>query len=353
VKKVLSIVGARPQFIKAAPLSRALRHSFDEVLIHTGQHYDQNMSAVFFEQLSIPKPHENLQVGSGSHAYQTGTMMIKLEEAMLNHRPDCVLIYGDTNSTLAASLAAVKLHIPIAHIESGLRNFDLSIPEEVNRVIADKLATFLFVPTEKGIVNLEKEGIRDNVYLTGDVMYDTLLYGLSIANEKSTILDELGLTGSDYSLCTIHRAENTDSIKNLKEIICALGRLGCKMIFPVHPRTLKVVENNHIAIPRNTELIPSVGYLDFVSLEQHATKIITDSGGVQREAYCLRKPCITIFPSTSWVETVEDGWNTLVDCTADEIVQAFNDAHEGHRHMQHYGDGRASERIVEILERML
>jgi UDP-N-acetylglucosamine 2-epimerase len=351
MKTVLTVVGARPQFIKAAPISRALKGDFNEVIIHTGQHYDRNMSEVFFKQLSIPEPNENLDVGSGSHAYQTGIIMIKLEEALTRHRPDGVIIYGDTNSTLAASIASAKLHIPVAHVEAGLRNFDLSIPEEVNRVVADKLSDYLFAPTKTAVDNLSKEGITSNVFLTGDVMYDTLLYALETASNNSSVLSQYDLLSSQFSLCTIHRAENTDNVENLKVIIEALSKIGSKIILPIHPRTRKVMDGNDIKVPDNVMIIPSLGYLDFLLLEQNAQKIITDSGGVQREAYCLKKPCITIFPSTSWIETVEDGWNTLSDCRVESIVYAFHNAKEGHRYEQHYGDGHAARRIVGILKR--
>lgn len=353
MKKVLTVVGARPQFIKAAPISRAINGVLKEVIIHTGQHYDKNMSEVFFRQLSIPEPDENLEVGSGSHAYQTGTMMIKLEEALIRHKPDGVIIYGDTNSTLAASIASSKLHVPVAHIEAGLRNFDLSIPEEVNRVVADKLSRFLFAPTKTAIANLAKEGITDNVFLTGDVMFDTLLYGLEIATNKSDVLSKYKLLNCKFSLCTIHRAENTDNSDNLRNIFDALARVGSIIVFPIHPRTRKVMDDNDILKPPNVMILPSLGYLDFLLLEKHADKIITDSGGVQREAYCLKKPCVTIFPSTSWIETVEDGWNTLSDCHVESIAYAFNNAREGHTYNSHYGDGHAAERIVDILQRSL
>lgn len=353
MKRIVTVVGARPQFIKAAPLSRVLRKEFEEIMIHTGQHYDDNMSEIFFTQLSIPRPDENLGVGSGSHAHQTGLMMMKLEKVFNKYSPECIVIYGDTNSTLAASIAASKLHIPVAHVEAGLRNFDLSIPEEVNRVVADRLSKFLFAPTQTALINLAKEGINENVFLTGDVMFDTLLYGLDIAQRDSTIINTLNLSNVRYTLCTIHRAENTNAVDNLVNIMDALGSLDDQVVFPIHPRTQKVLEDNTIRVSDNIRMIPSVGYLDFLQLELNAQKIITDSGGVQREAYCLKKPCITIFPSTSWVETVEDGWNTLVDCDRKSIIAAYDKAGVGNAHHDHFGDGHASERIVNILKQKL
>jgi UDP-N-acetylglucosamine 2-epimerase len=349
----MTVVGARPQFIKAAPLSKELRRHFQEIIIHTGQHYDSNMSEVFFTQLEIPLPDINLEVGSGSHAYQTGTMLIKLEEVFVKYQPDCIIIYGDTNSTIAASLAAVKLQIPVAHVEAGLRIFDFSTPEAVNRVVADKLSQFLFAPTKTAVVNLKKEGITENVYLTGDVMYDALLYGLSIAEKKSDIISGLKLGDKVYSLCTIHRAKNTDNVQNLQNIINALGAIEDLIVFPVHPRTQKVITSHGINIPNNVQMIPSVGYLDFIMLEKCSHKIITDSGGVQREAYWLKKPCITISPRTSWVETVEDGWNTLVDADQASIVDGYHAAIASGVYKLHFGDGYASLRIADILKGLI
>lgn len=353
MKKIITVVGARPQFIKAAPVSKVLRKYFHEILLHTGQHYDKNMSDIFFSQLRIPEPDINLQVGSASHAEQTANMLIKMEKVFLEENPSLIIIYGDTNSTLAASLAASKIHMPVAHIEAGLRNFDLTIPEEINRVVADKLSNYLFVPTLKAIENLKAEGITKNVYLTGDVMVDALYFGLDIAKKESKILSELNLASKNFCLATIHRAENTDNIENLKQIILSLGEFSEKVVFPVHPRTKKVIQKNIIQVPKNVQLIAPLGYLDFITLESNAKFILTDSGGVQKEAYCLKVPCITIFPSTSWVETVEDGWNKLADANTESILHAYHSSYNFNSHNEHFGDGHAAEKIVEIIRKII
>ena len=353
MKKIITVVGARPQFIKAAPVSRVIRKYFNEILLHTGQHYDANMSDIFFNQLDIPQPDINLHVGSALHGEQTANMITKMEKVFLDEKPSLIIIYGDTNSTLAASITASKIHIPVAHIESGLRNFDLSIPEEVNRVVADKLSKYLFVPTHTAIKNLAAEGITENVYHTGDVMVDALHYGLGIAEKKSRILPELNLEAKRFCLATIHRAENTDNVENLKQIIMALGEFKEKVVFPIHPRTQKVIQINGITIPSNIQLIPSLGYLDFIILESNARMILTDSGGVQKEAYCLKVPCITVFPSTSWIETVEDGWNKLSDANAEAIVSVYNSKFDVTKYNAHFGDGNAAIKIVNIIREII
>ena len=353
MKKIITVVGARPQFIKAAPVSKVLRKYFHEILLHTGQHYDKNMSDIFFSQLSIPEPDINLQVGSASHAEQTAKMLMKMEKVFMDESPSLIIIYGDTNSTLAASIAASKIHIPVAHIEAGLRNFDLTIPEEVNRVVADRLSNYLFAPTLTAIKNLNSEGITKNVYLTGDVMVDALYFGLDIAKKKSNILSELQLLAKNYCLATIHRAENTDDIEKLKQIILSLGEFSEKVVFPVHPRTKKVIQENDISIPKNVQIISPLGYLDFITLESDAKIIVTDSGGVQKEAFCLKVPCITIFPSTSWIETVEDGWNKLADATMESILKAYHSTYNLNSYNAHFGDGHAADRIVKIIKEVL
>jgi UDP-GlcNAc3NAcA epimerase len=353
MKKIVTVVGARPQFVKAAAVSKVLRRNFKEYLVHTGQHYDNNMSDIFFKELNIPIPNENLNIGSFTHAVQTAKMMIKLEEVLLREDPALMIIYGDTNSTLAASIAASKIHIPVAHIESGLRNFDLTIPEEINRVIADKLSTYLFTPTVTAIDNLKEEGIIKNVFHSGDVMYDILLHGLDIADKKSKILSNFKLIRKRYTLVTIHRAENTDNVNNLIEIIKAIGEFQEIIIFPIHPRTNKVIDNNKIKIPRNVVMIPPVGYLDFITLEKNAKLIVTDSGGVQKEAYCLKVPCLTVFPSTSWVETVFDGWNKLVNAEKESILYAYRCNFEFKNYSLHYGNGNAASKIVEKLKQLI
>lgn len=353
MKTILSVVGARPQFVKAAPVSTAIRKYFNEFLVHTGQHYDHNMSDIFFKELNIPKPDLNLNVGSGTHGQQTARMLSKLERVILKEKPDLVVIYGDTNSTLAASLAASKLQVPVAHIEAGLRNFDLRIPEEINRVVADKLSKYLFAPTDTAVHNLHNEGIKENIYQTGDVMYDALMRGIQITKGDNSILDKLGVKAGEYCLTTIHRAENTDSVNNLRNILLALGDFKEQVLFPIHPRTMKVIDSGSLDPSPNILLIPPVGYLNFIVLESNAKLIVTDSGGVQREAYCLRKPCITVFPSTSWIETVEDGWNKLSDATPESILSAYASEWEFSKYSSHFGDGHAADKIAEILKEVI
>lgn len=350
MKKILTIVGARPQFIKAAPVSKEIRKYFKEVLLHTGQHYDYEMSKIFFDQLSIPEPDINLNVGSSSHGKQTAHMILGMEKVMMDIRPNLIIIYGDTNSTLSAAITASKLHIPIAHIEAGLRNFDIRIPEEINRVVSDKLATLLFAPTNTAIKNLKIEGIVDDVYQTGDVMLDSLLQNIDLARKRSKLLKELDIKEKNYFLVTIHRAENTDNIQKLENIILGINQLNKKVIFPIHPRTKKIV--NQFSFKLNTKqihFIEPVGYIDFLNLETNALKIITDSGGVQKEAYCLKIPCVTVFPSSSWPETVSDGWNTLVNANPHDIVNAVYNGSSPIRYKAHYGDGMASVKITKII----
>ncbi len=352
--RIATIVGARPQFIKMAPVSRELRKHFDEIVIHTGQHYDYDMNRIFFEQLNIPEPDYYLGVGSGSHGYQTGEMIKRIEEVLIKEKPDLVLVYGDTNSTLAGALAAVKLHIKIAHVEAGLRSFDKRMPEEVNRVLTDHISDYLFAPTETAVENLYKEGINTGVYLTGDVMYDALLHNIKIARDKSKTLRELGLRSKNYLLATVHRAENTDDRSKLENIINAFVESGEPIVFPAHPRTRKYLEAyglmEIVSKADNIILINPVGYLDMLVLEENAKKILTDSGGVQKEAYFLKVPCITLRERTEWVETVEDGWNTLVGANKEKILKAIWEFEPmGKTYTYRFGNGRASERVVQIL----
>jgi len=352
--KVLSIVGARPQFIKCGPVSRELRKVFTEVLVHTGQHYNENMSEAFFRELDLPCPDYNLGVNAGSHAHQTGEMMKKLEKVVLAERPDYVLVYGDTNSTLAGSLTASKLQIPIAHVEAGLRSFNREMPEEINRIVTDHLSHTLFCPTETALKNLGREGITSNVHLVGDVMYDALWENLNRAKSKSKILDKLGLQPQEYTLATVHRAENTDNsekLANILEAFTQLGKLGNKIIFPVHPRTkkcmLELTQKNYSF--ENLMVIEPLSYLDMLRLESQASAIITDSGGVQKEAFWLRVPCVTLRNETEWMETVEEGWNVLVGANVGKIVRAVETAKAGHVAKWPWGKGEASRRIVQIL----
>jgi UDP-N-acetylglucosamine 2-epimerase len=376
--KILSVVGARPQFIKAAPVSRALRKRCDEVLVHTGQHYDLNMSQVFFEELEIPEPDYNLGVGSGTHAWQTGQMLIRLEELLLKEQPDWVLVYGDTNSTLAGALAAAKLHIPVAHIEAGLRSFNKAMPEEINRVLADHLSTILFCPTGAAAANLLHEGFSNipnngklidcNVNLhdleakidrplvinTGDVMYDALLYNIGIAENNSIIIRSLGVQPKQYYLATVHRAENTDDPARLQNILQALALAEEKVVLPMHPRTGKYIADYKLdGLLENSQIcvVDPVSYLDMLVLEKQAKAIVTDSGGVQKEAYLLGVPCITLRNETEWVETVAAGANKLVGCDAAAIEHAMASLPDrGSWKNAFYGDGHASELIVNVLQ---
>lgn len=351
--KVLTVVGARPQFIKAAPVSSALRKGHQEVFVHTGQHYDYEMSKIFFEGLNLPEPDDNLGVGSGRHGQQTGKMLAELEEVMLGERPDVVLVYGDTNSTLAGALAAVKLHIPVAHVEAGLRSFNRQMPEEINRVVTDHVSDLLFCPTQTALEHLKNEGIENGVWLTGDVMLDALLENIKVAEEKSSILDRLGLRTEAYLLATVHRPSNTDHRQNLANIVAALLEIGEPVVLPVHPRTEKALKRFGLYAPLSEAegiiLTQPLGYLDFLALEQHARMILTDSGGVQKEAYFLHKPCITLREETEWVETLENGWNVLVGANKDKILSNLRDRQISAAPKELFGDGRAAERIMRHL----
>jgi len=358
--KLANIVGARPQFIKVAPLLRAIQQHneacpeapIQEVLVHTGQHYDYEMSQVFFDELRLKAPDYHLGVGSGTHGYQTGEMLKRIEGVLLKEKPDLVIVYGDTNSTLAGALAAVKLHIPVAHVEAGLRSFKKSIPEEINRVLTDHVSDFLFCPTETAVKNLEREGITQGVYLVGDVMYDAAFMYLELAERKSQILKRLNIALKSYALVTVHRAENTDNPERLRAIFAGLERIvqaGLQVILPLHPRTRKVAEALGLSL-NSVWVLKPVSYLDMLLLEKNARVILTDSGGVQKEAFFFRVPCVTLREETEWVETVEAGWNTLVGCDPEWIVQAALEAKPGGESAWPYGDGRAGERIVNILE---
>lgn len=347
-RKVVSVVGARPQFIKAAPLSRELRTCAEEVLVHTGQHYDVELSQTFFEELHLPRPDYNLGVGSGSQGYQTGAMVQGIEDVLLKEEPDITLVYGDTNSTLAGALAAVKLHIPLAHVEAGLRSFNKKMPEEVNRVVADHCADLLFCPTRTAVDNLSRENIRENVYLTGDVMYDALLFNLDLAR-TSPILEELEVVPREYLLTTIHRQSNTDDPEALRRIVTAFARVEKKVVFPVHPRTRKALSGSTIPLSENVISTAPLGYLDFLKLESEAAAILTDSGGVQKEAYLLGVPCITLREETEWVETVEEGWNVLAGTDTEKIVKMAKTLTPKNAQRQLFGDGTAAQKIVTIL----
>ncbi|NPE28452.1 UDP-N-acetylglucosamine 2-epimerase (non-hydrolyzing) [Methanococcoides sp. SA1] len=350
--KVASIVGVRPQFVKASVVSKELRKKHEEVLIHTGQHYDYEMNMVFFDELNIPKPEYCLGIGSGSHGYQTGEMLKEIEKVLIEEKPDLVLTYGDTNSTLAGSLAASKLNIKSAHIESGLRSFDKSMPEEVNRVLTDHCSDILFCPTKNAVENLKREGITSNVYLTGDVMADSLLYNREIAKSRSNILKVLDLKTNDYFVATIHRSSNTDNKENLKNIVDAFFEINETIVFPLHPRTEKSLKKYGLydKLKSSVKLIEPLGFLDFIKLMSHAKMILTDSGGIQKEAYILKVPCVTLRENTEWVETVEDGWNVLVGSNKDKIVEIVNEFKPSfERYRNRFGNGDASKNIVSVI----
>ncbi len=320
---ILTIVGARPQFIKAAAVSRVLRKQFREVLVHTGQHYDGNMSQVFFDELEIPRPDYNLGIGSGGHGAQTGAMLAAIEGVLLKEVPDRVLVYGDTNSTLAGALAAAKLHIPVAHAEAGLRSFNRRMPEEINRVLTDHVADLLFCPSETAVAHLAKEGITSGVHLVGDVMFEALMHAATVAKQKSDVLERLALAPGAYALATIHRPENTDDPRRLARLMGALRDLSLKMpvLFPVHPRTRDRLPGMETDPGGDLRLLEPQGYLNMVRLEAGATVILTDSGGIQKEAYWLRVPCVTLREETEWVETVQQGWNVLAGADRERIVR--------------------------------
>ena len=350
MKKIITILGARPQFIKAAAVSSVFGKHVHEILVHTGQHYDANMSDVFFQELGIPAPKYHLNIGSGSHGAMTGAMLSAIEEILLKETPDFVMVYGDTNSTLAGALAASKLLIPVIHVEAGLRSFNKAMPEEQNRILTDHVSNLLFVPTQTAIDNLHREGITAGVYNVGDVMFDGILHFSKLAAEKSTILSELNLVDQDYLLCTIHRAENTNDINRLKGIVNGLNDANEQIILPLHPRTQKYLADYGIALNKHIRVIEPVGYLDMVRLETGAKKIVTDSGGVQKEAFFLAKPCITMRDETEWVETVENGWNIIVGADAEKITQAINTFEPQLERKSYFGNGTAALQMVELIK---
>ncbi|MDR0801627.1 non-hydrolyzing UDP-N-acetylglucosamine 2-epimerase [Fluviicola sp.] len=344
--KIVTILGARPQFIKAAAVSSVFSKYFDEVLVHTGQHYDPNMSDVFFEELNIPNPKYHLNIGSGSHGAMTGAMLVEIEKVLEIEKPDFVLVYGDTNSTIAGALAASKILIPVIHVEAGLRSFNKAMPEEQNRILTDHISDLLFVPTQTAVDNLKNEGITKGVHLVGDVMYDGILHFAKIAREKSTILNKLQLKEGDFLLCTIHRAENTNSPERLASIFTALNACGELVVLPLHPRTLKYINDYGLQLGDNIRVIEPVGYLDMVRLESTAKKIVTDSGGIQKEAFFLGIPCITMRDETEWVETVENGWNIVVGADEARIVDAIRHFNPTSERKSYFGKGNASQLMV-------
>lgn len=358
MKTIATIVGARPQFIKVAPVSKAFRERGDitEVLIHTGQHYDAGMSDVFFNELRIQKPDYQLDVHGGGHGAMTGAMMQKLEPILQEILPDCVLIYGDTNSTLAGALVGAKLHIPVAHVEAGLRSFNRAMPEEINRIVADQLAQTLFASTEASVANLKREGVAaERIHLVGDVMYDAALQFAEVAKLRGGLLDRYGLVPNGYVLATVHRAENTDSLERLRTIVAALETVAktLPVVLPLHPRTEGRMKAAGLVFDRVC-IIPPVGYLDMVTLEVQSAVIATDSGGVQKEAFFYRVPCVTMRDETEWVELVELGWNKLappaVGGLAETILSAIGTCG---RDAQPYGDGKAAVAISAVLGRVV
>jgi UDP-GlcNAc3NAcA epimerase len=368
MKKILTVVGARPQFIKAAVISRLLRSDAwkglaTERLVHTGQHYDVNMSEIFFAEMCIPKADVNLGIGGGGHGAMTGEMLARLEMELQSYRPDIVMIYGDTNSTLAGALAASKLHIPVAHIEAGLRSRDKGMPEEQNRLVADHVSTWLLCPTEAALANLKHEGIVNcvacapssdypRVAKVGDVMLDASLFYRGVAASRpqaERLLPKLGLQGS-FRLLTLHRAENTDDTARLAGIFKALNKADeLPIVFPVHPRTRKMLEAATIEVGKHIRMLDPVGYLDMLDLEASCERVITDSGGVQKEAYFFGKPCLTLRDTTEWIETVESGWNQLVGAEPEAIARALESPIPKGERAPHYGSGDAGTRILETI----
>lgn len=358
--KIVTIVGARPQFVKAAVLSRLIRSSewndkFTEILVHTGQHYDQNMSEVFFTDMEIPRPDYNLNIGSGTHGKMTGQMLIKIEEVLLKEKPDIVLVYGDTNSTLAGALAASKLHIPVSHVEAGLRSFWKYMPEEQNRILTDHISDYLFCPTKTAVHNLEKEGVTKGVYNVGDIMLDAnLFYQQKLQKEKEQGINKyenikgLGTETiqNDFILATVHRAENTDNPEKLKNIIDAFNSINTNIILPLHPRTRKILAENGFQLESHIKVIDPVGYFEMLELELKCKCVITDSGGVQKEAYFMKKPCITLRDQTEWVETVESGWNVLAGTNKKKIIDSFKNLSVPNTYPAHYGKGNSGKEIL-------
>jgi UDP-N-acetylglucosamine 2-epimerase len=347
--RILSVVGNRPQFVKSAPLSLALRErGVEEIVLHTGQHYDPELSAVFFEELELAPPRHRLETGSGTHGEQTGRMLPEIEAAVLAEKPDAVLVFGDTNSTLAGALAAGKLLVPVAHVEAGLRSFDRSMPEELNRVLVDRMSSVLFCPTEVAVGNLAVEGIADGVHLVGDVMYDANLRLAPIARERSDALARSGVEPGGYLVLTLHREANV-SPEPLAQLAEALAELDEPVVFPAHPRTSGALAAAGISLPPSVRVLPPAGYLDFAALASQARIVLTDSGGVQKEAYWYGVPCVTLRTTTEWVETVETGWNRLVGTDPAAIVAAVREAEHPAERPPLYGDGRASARIADLL----
>jgi UDP-GlcNAc3NAcA epimerase len=355
--KMLTVVGARPQFIKAAAISRAIRDQYtnliEEIIVHTGQHHDENMSQIFFDELDIPKPKFNLGISGGGHGEMTGKMLEGIERVLLQERPDCLLIYGDTNSTLAGAISAAKLYIPVAHVEAGLRSFNMRMPEEINRILSDRISSLLFCPTITAVENLSAEGIKNGVYQVGDVMYDVALFYRERAQKNSRIFNSLGLTSKNVALATCHRAENTDDPLRLASILGAFSEIAkdLPLVLPLHPRTKKLIAENHLNPLLDSIIITDpLPFLDMIALEQGAKIILTDSGGIQKEAFFYKTPCITLRDETEWVETVSLGWNHLVGANKKAILDAVNNMDVTPIPQESpYGNGDASQEICRYL----
>ncbi len=353
--KIITVVGARPQFIKAALVSRAMKKAgIREVLVNTGQHYDYEMSRKMFEDLDMDDPTYDLGIGSMNQVEQVSTMMMKLVPIIIKEKPDVILVYGDTNSTLAGALAATKMKIDLAHVEAGLRSFDWNMQEEINRILTDRVSSTLFCPTIGAVRNLKKEGISGGVHNVGDIMYELSMKMADVASRKSAILDELEVRAGRYVLVTVHRAENTDFPARLTSIVRGISGIKDTIVFPLHPRTRKMLEKfdllKKLEKNRNLRIIPPAGYLDMVNLERNARKIVTDSGGVQKEAYFFKVPCVTVRDRTEWTETTENGWNKLVDADFRRIASEVSSDFRPGRHVNHYGDKDTSSRITKILK---
>ncbi len=371
--KILTVIGARPQIIKAAALSRAINNGFsdkiEEKILHTGQHYDANMSAVFFDEMGIPRPHFNLNTGSGKHGVQTAKMIAGIEEVLENETFDAIVLYGDTNSTIAGAVVASKLHLPIVHIEAGLRSFNMAMPEEINRIVCDNLSTILFAPTQTAVDNLRREGFlsskatfadgnRRHVFHSGDIMYDNSLYFARLADEKTDILQRLGLEDEKFVLATIHRDNNTDNPERLTAIAESLLEIterGYKIVLPLHPRTKKLLpqnlsEDDYRRITSNPDImiIPPVSFFEIIVLERHASLIMTDSGGLQKEAYFFRKPCLILRPETEWVEIVEQHAGIITDADKELIVRSFDEYIDTEPQFPPlFGDGHSAEFMLD------
>ena len=351
--KILTVIGNRPQFVKAAAVSRVLREAHEELIVHTGQHYDDELSRVFFDELGVPAPDRELNAGGGSNTEQTARILGLMEDVLVDVAPALVMVYGDTNSTLAGALAAAQANVPVAHVEAGMRSFDHRMPEELNRVLTDHASDLLLCSTQTAVANLEREGVAGEIHLVGDVMADVSLVFRPIAEERGTILADRGLEPGSYLALTAHRAGNVDDPRRLTRLVELIEALPLKVVFPVHPRTEARLEAaglfERLELAPHVELTPPLGYLDFMKLAIHARAILTDSGGVQKEAYLLGVPCVTLRDTTEWVETVEAGWNTLVDLDAGAAVAALERPAPAEERPELYGGGRAAERVREVV----